>query len=122
MDYFGMSLAAMSWRLVNLHLLSEDAAAEIRAGGVRAVVSSANLGASFDRRAVVEGASEPPRRLLQRAVAAYQTGEVGIGVIAAILGEPDTSEVRRRLETEGVAIEREGGLGIGMWERGRVNA
>lgn len=103
MDYFGMSLDAMCWRLVNLHLLSKDAADELRAGGVRAVVSSANLGASFDRRITVEGARLPPRRLLQRAMAAYQAGEAGVGVVAAVLGESDTSGVRRRLEAEGVA-------------------
>lgn len=103
MDYFGMSLDAMCWRLVNLRLLSKDAADEFRAGGVRAVVSSANLGGSFDRRATVEGANLPPRRLLQRAIAAYQAGEVGVGVAAAVLGESDSSGVRRRLATQGVA-------------------
>lgn len=104
MDYFGVSLESMCWRLVNMKLLTKEEADKLKLGGVRAVAAAAELSAAFDRRArSVEGVRIAPARLLRRAVDAYARGEVGVGVVAAVLGETDFGAVRQFLDETGIA-------------------
>jgi Zn-dependent peptidase ImmA (M78 family)/transcriptional regulator with XRE-family HTH domain len=103
MDYFEISLEAMCWRLVDTGFLTREGADEMRAAGVHAVAAAASLVGAFGRRARdAEGARVPPGRLLRRAITAYGEGEVGVGVVAAVLGEADLGAVRQRLDEAGV--------------------
>jgi Zn-dependent peptidase ImmA (M78 family)/transcriptional regulator with XRE-family HTH domain len=102
MDYFGMSLEAISWRLVNAGVISMSEGEELRTGSVRAAVDAADVGARFDQRVNLEGKTQPPRRLLRRVVDAYQRGLVGVGMVAAVLGETNLSSVRQFLDEKGI--------------------
>jgi Zn-dependent peptidase ImmA (M78 family)/transcriptional regulator with XRE-family HTH domain len=102
MDYFGMSFEAMSWRLVNVGLISKSDREELRTGSVRAVVDAADVGVRFDQRVNLQGKRQPPRRLLRRVVGAYQRGLVGVGTVAAVLGEPNLGLVRQFLDEKGI--------------------
>jgi len=102
MDYFGMSLEAMSWRLVNVGLISTSEGEELRTGSVRAVVDAADVGVRFNQRVNLQGKAEPPKRLLRRVVGAYQRGLVGVGMVAAVLGEPNLGLVRQFLDEKGI--------------------
>jgi Zn-dependent peptidase ImmA (M78 family)/transcriptional regulator with XRE-family HTH domain len=109
MDYFGMSLDAMCWRLVSLKLLTKEEAASFKVSGLRGVLAAADLKGTFQSRVLKsENVKVPPTKLLRRALAAYQHGEVGVGVVSAVLGETDANEVRRWMEDKGVTAPEVG--------------
>lgn len=103
MDYFGVSFESMCWRLINLRLLTQQAASAMASGGVRAVITAADLTSNFDQRAALsERVTTPPARLARRAIDAYARGDVGVGVVAAVLGDADLGAVRRLLQEAGI--------------------
>ena len=106
MDFFGMSFDAMCWRLLNLRYISKARMEQLREGGARTAVAAAALTSAFDERArAVERVVRPPTRLVRRAVEAYARGEIGVGVVATILGDSDVGVTRRRLEEQGIVPE-----------------
>lgn len=104
MDYFGMSLESMCWRLVNAKLISSEQGDQFRSRGASAIARAASLDEAFDDRARrAERVSTPPRQLLRRALEAYQEGVIGAGVVAAIVGNPDTAVVRSQLDANNIS-------------------
>lgn len=103
MAYFGLSFDAMCWRLLSLRRLGKNRVAALREGGARSAVAAAALTSAFDERArAAERVTRPPARLTRRAFDAYARGEVGVGVVAAVLGEPDLGVARRHLAEHGI--------------------
>lgn len=103
LDYFGVSLESMCWRLFNLKLIDAERKDEFMSRGVRAIARAGSLDEAFDEHArTSEGATVPPRGLLQRAIDAYADGQVGVGVVAAVEGSTDPAAVRRKLSERGV--------------------
>jgi Zn-dependent peptidase ImmA (M78 family)/transcriptional regulator with XRE-family HTH domain len=95
--YFGVSLEAACWRLHNAGLIDKRRLAALQRAGLREVSAAAGLLDELTRMRSQRGAQTAPRRLLSQAVAAYEQGTVGIGLVADVTGTDDPEELRARL-------------------------
>lgn len=95
--YFGVSLEAACWRLHNAGLIDKRTLTALQRTGLRETSAAAGLLDELTRMRSQRGAKVAPRRLLSRAVDAYEQGTVGIGLVADVAGTDDLVELRERL-------------------------
>lgn len=91
--YFGLSLQAAGWRLVNAGLITKSERESLMAYGLRGVAAAAGLPDDLSRLPSPEAGRRPPRRLLSHAVDAYERGVIGAGLLADIVGDDDPANV-----------------------------
>jgi Zn-dependent peptidase ImmA (M78 family) len=91
---FGMSLTAMLNRLRDLKLISPTTAEEAQREGPRRLSMLAGLTDDYRSQEAKVGRFAPPGRLTELATAAYNKGEIGPGLLAAIVGEQQFESVK----------------------------
>jgi Zn-dependent peptidase ImmA (M78 family)/transcriptional regulator with XRE-family HTH domain len=107
MFVFGVSLAALTWHLHELKLISWEEAQRLREIGPRAL---ALRHGRWDTWQAAEGQLElvrSPLRLYERAIDAYVNGRIGIGPVAGLLQRSDEERLRRELAEVGIAPKLE---------------
>lgn len=103
---FGVSLQALLWHMVNLHLLSKNRVRRLQEIGLKALSIRYGYGDVWQRLDAERGIRRPPRYLRERATTAYDEGALGIEPLADLLGRTDIDGLRRELEDQGIG-ERE---------------
>ncbi|GIU96028.1 MAG: DNA-binding protein [Gaiellaceae bacterium] len=99
---FGVSLDALLWHLVNLEHISVDERDVISGRGAKALAYRYGYGSEWESQESQRGLRRPPRPLVQRALAAYEHGKVGIDVVARLIGRDDADALRAELEEIGI--------------------
>ena len=99
---FGVSLDALLWHLLNLKLITEEQRPVLSQRGAKALAYRCGYGNDWDRQESERGVRRPPRPLVQRALAAYDQGKVGVEVVARLVGRDDPEALRAELETIGI--------------------
>lgn len=108
---FGMSLAATLNRLIDLRAITASERDRFTALGLRRISVTADRNEHHISANALRYATRPPRTLLDRALGAYTSGLLGLGIVADVLGEHDLAELRRRLADEGIEPEALDGPG-----------
>lgn len=90
---FSMSLEAMTIRLRNLRLLAPDVDDELRVGH-RRLAELGGLMGDYRAEEQARGTRTPSGRLTDLVLSAFDRGQVGIGLVAAVTGERDLDRLR----------------------------
>jgi Zn-dependent peptidase ImmA (M78 family)/DNA-binding XRE family transcriptional regulator len=99
---FGVSLDALLWHLHNLELISLDERDAMSRRGAKALAYRYGYGSEWESQESQRGLRRPPGPLVQRALAAYEQGKVGIDVVARLIGRDDADALRAELEALGI--------------------
>jgi hypothetical protein len=100
---FGMSLQAMLFRLHNLGLIAANERQRASTLGPAKLSFSANLREQYNASNRRASFQRPPQRLTDYAVAAYQAGTIGLGLLADLFGERNLARVKQMLESAGIS-------------------
>lgn len=93
MDHFGVSLAALVYRLNTIDWLSFGAGQELRKIGVTQMVARNPDAAPNGAASMVSQLNRAPERLLRRAIDAARSQQLGLSVIALLLEREDDDEL-----------------------------
>jgi len=99
---FGVSLDALLWHLVNLQLITSQQRGVLSRRGAKALAYRCGYGSEWDSQELQRSLRRPPRPLVQRALAAYDQGKVGVEVVARLAGRDDSEALRAELEAIGI--------------------
>lgn len=100
---FGVSLEALSWRLVNLEVITKTQREDLLSLAPAQIWHLAGRGGHWESGAGgVEGAKRLPSRLKDAALKAYSGGHIGIGPVADLYDWDDAEQLREELAAAGV--------------------
>lgn len=102
---FGVSLDALLWQLLNLGHITEYRRKQLLGIGAKGLAFRYGYGAEWQKLNAERGARRPPRRLHERALRAYERGEIGIEPLADLLSRRDLDVLRRDLEDQGITYD-----------------
>lgn len=101
---YGLSVEATANRLAHLNVISKADCSQIKGTTPkREVLELVGRGEEYDEAQAAKGVVAPPSRTLDVALNAYQTGLVGVGAIAELLGTKDHVALVGDLEEAGWA-------------------
>ncbi len=86
--HFQMSPSAMSWRLLNEQLISQEEQRHLEAQTARATAMRAGEAAEHTNRARLAGVRRPAQRLVDAYLDAYRDGATTLRPAANLLGQP----------------------------------
>ncbi|MGC5171618.1 ImmA/IrrE family metallo-endopeptidase [Microbacterium sp. DT81.1] len=86
--HFQMSPNAMSWRLLNERLISQEDQRRLEKQTARATAMRAGEAAEYTNRARLAGVPRPAQRLVDAYLDAYRDGETTLRPAAQLLGQP----------------------------------
>jgi Zn-dependent peptidase ImmA (M78 family)/transcriptional regulator with XRE-family HTH domain len=102
-EQLGVSVDAMAWRLLNVQLIDNTTCAALRDVHKGTLFADAGADETWQAWEQARGQVQPPRRLLEAALEAYQLGAVGVTPLAVLYGRHDTDVLRRELDDAGWA-------------------
>ncbi|MEU9887000.1 XRE family transcriptional regulator [Sphaerisporangium sp. NPDC051011] len=102
--HFGVSLMVILIQLQRMGLITEQQVETLRGPSGVQLAWRYGWGPQHDREQEVSRTIRPPRRVLERATAAYQTGKLGIRVLAELEGQ-DPAVTEAALTAAGVVPE-----------------
>ncbi|MEV8273587.1 XRE family transcriptional regulator [Microbacterium sp. NPDC077184] len=85
--HFQMSPSAMSWRLLNERLVSQEDQRRLQSQTARATAMRAGEAAAHTNRARLAGVPRPPQRLVDAYLDAYRDGATTLRPAATLLGQ-----------------------------------
>ena len=92
--WFGMSLPAMLNRLVDVDAISDADKNWYTELGLRRISASAHMQEYIEARDALQSTTVPSRTLLDRALRAYSSGKLGLGIVADVFGSNELARVR----------------------------
>lgn len=99
--HFGVSFQVLLIQLQRMGLLEEADAKALRGPSTAQLAWRYGWGVQYDREQEVCRAVRPPRRILERATAAYRDGKIGVRVLASLEGR-SPQETEAALTASGI--------------------
>lgn len=99
---FGVSLDALLWHLYNLGKITSRLRADLTRIGAKGLAYRFGYGPEWQQIEGQRSARRAPAALLQRALAAFSRGQIGLEPVASLLGRRDVEALRSELEDYGI--------------------